>query len=99
IIGSGAVGSYYGARLVQGGHDIHFLLRSDFETVRQKGLSIGSCAGDFSLQPDQLNLYRDPREMPKADWVILTLKTTQNDQFDPLVRPLLTDATAILTLQ
>jgi 2-dehydropantoate 2-reductase len=99
IIGSGAVGSYYGARLVQGGHDVHFLLRSDFDTVRQRGLTIRSCAGDFELRPNELNVCRNPREMPMADWVIVTLKTTHNDQFEPLIRPLLTDHTAILTLQ
>jgi 2-dehydropantoate 2-reductase len=84
---------------VQGGHDVHFLLRGDFEAVRQNGLSVRSCAGDLELSPNQLNVYRDPREMPPADWVIVTLKTTHNDQFDPLIRPLLHDDTAILTLQ
>ena len=99
IIGSGAVGSYYGARLVQGGQNVHFLLRSDYEAVRQNGLTIKSCTGDFDLSPDRLQLYRDVREMPKVDWVIVTLKTTNNDQFERLIGPLLKDETAILTLQ
>jgi 2-dehydropantoate 2-reductase len=99
IVGAGAVGSYYGARLVQGGHDVHFLLRSDYDAVRQHGLSVRSCAGDFSLPPSQLQVYRDPSEMPQVDWVIVTLKTTHNDQFDRVIRPLLADGTAILTLQ
>jgi 2-dehydropantoate 2-reductase len=99
IIGAGAVGSYYGARLVQAGHDVHFLLRSDYDAVRRNGMTIRSCAGDFALRPDQLHVYRDPRDVPKADWVIVTLKTTHNDQFDPLIRPLLYDRSAILTLQ
>jgi 2-dehydropantoate 2-reductase len=99
IIGSGAVGSYYGARLVQGGHDVHFLLRSDYEAVRQDGMHIKSCAGDFSLPADRLNLYADVREMPKADWVIVTLKATNNELFEPLIRPLLKPGTALLTLQ
>src|ERR1700716_1758556 len=84
IVGAGAVGSYYGARLVQGGHDVHFLLRSDYDAVRHNGMSIRSCAGDFTLAAEQLQVYRDAREMPKADWVIVTLKTTHNDQFEPL---------------
>jgi 2-dehydropantoate 2-reductase len=37
--------------------------------------------------------------MPKADLVIVTLKTTANDQFESLIRPLLKDTTTILTLQ
>ncbi len=99
ILGSGALGSYYGARLVQGGQNVHFLLRSDYESVLHHGLTIKSCAGDFSLSPKRLQVYREVERMPKVDWVIVTLKTTSNDQFEPLIRPLLKDDTAILTLQ
>ena len=99
IIGSGAVGSYYGARLVQGGHNVHFLMRGDYEAVQRQGMTITSCAGDFTLPAAKLNLHTDPRQMPKADWVIVTLKTTTNDQFEPLIRPLLDRETKILTLQ
>ena len=99
IIGSGAVGSYYGARLVQGKQEVHFLLRGDYEAVKQNGLTIKSCAGGFSLAPEPLHLYRDVHAMPKVDCVIVTLKTTSNDQFDSLIRPLLKTDTAILTLQ
>ena len=31
IIGTGAVGSYYGGKLANDGHDVHFLLHSDYE--------------------------------------------------------------------
>lgn len=99
IIGSGAVGTYYGARLAQGNQNVHFLLRSDYTAVQRNGLAIKSCAGDFSLPAASLNLHNDVATMPRADWVIVTLKTTTNDQFDPLIRPLLKEDTAILTLQ
>ncbi len=49
IVGAGAVGGYYGARLVQHGNRVHFLLRSDYPVVREQGFSIESCDGDFSL--------------------------------------------------
>jgi 2-dehydropantoate 2-reductase len=99
IIGSGAVGGYYGARLAQHGHPVHFLLRSDYEFVRANGWLIKSCDGDFSLRPDQINLYRTPGEMPPVDLVIVTLKTTANADFPALIAPLLKEDTAILTLQ
>src|SRR5438270_7649967 len=89
IIGAGAVGTYYGARLVQGGHNVHFLLRSDYAAVKRSGFTIQSCAGNFSLPAHALNVYRDVHDMPKPDWIIVTLKTTTNDQYDPLIRPLL----------
>jgi 2-dehydropantoate 2-reductase len=99
IVGAGAVGSYYGARLVQGGQDVHFLVRSDYETLRSRGMQVRSCAGDFHLPAEELNVYRDAREMPKVDWVIVALKTTSNHLFEPLIRPLLKENTAILTIQ
>src|SRR5258706_1864542 len=89
IIGAGAVGTYYGSRLVQGGHNVHFLLRSDYDAVKRSGLTITSCAGNFSLPAQKLNLYQNVRDMPTPDWIIVTLKTTSNDQFDPLIRPIL----------
>lgn len=99
IVGAGAVGGYYGARLAQHGHDVHFLLRGDYGAVKQNGWDVKSIAGDFRLAPGRTNVYDDPRKMPCADLVIVTLKTTSNDQYEPLVRPLLKDSTAILTLQ
>jgi 2-dehydropantoate 2-reductase len=99
VIGSGAVGGYYGARLAQRSHDVHFLLRSDYAAVTKNGLVVQSCAGDFKLAPSQFHAYTDPSSMPKVDLVLVALKTTNNDQFEPLIRPLLKDDTAILTIQ
>ena len=99
VIGAGAVGAYYGGRLAQHGHDVHFLLRSDYAAVRKYGWTVRSCHGDFELAPDAARAYNDPSEMPKADLVIVTLKTTSNDQYQPLISPLIKDNTAFLTLQ
>jgi 2-dehydropantoate 2-reductase len=99
IVGAGAVGGYYGGRLAQHGHDVHFLLRGDYEAVRRNGLTVESCDGDFRIPAGEVRVYDDPRRMPKVGLVVVTLKSTANDQFEPLIRPLLDDDTAILTLQ
>jgi 2-dehydropantoate 2-reductase len=99
IVGAGAVGGYYGARLAQHGHDVHFLLRGDYDAVRRNGLSVESCDGDFRLPAETIGVYDDPGRMPQVDLVVVTLKSTSNDQLEPLVRPLLRDDTAVLTLQ
>jgi len=99
VVGAGALGCYYGARLAQHGHDVHFLLRSDYDAVRHRGLHIRSHAGDFTLAPQQLQVYDTPTAMPRADLVIVTLKSTANSQLGVLVGPLLGEQTAILTLQ
>ena len=49
IIGTGAIGGYYGAKLAHAGQDLHFLFRSDYEYVKQHGLQVDSCDGSFHL--------------------------------------------------
>jgi 2-dehydropantoate 2-reductase len=99
IIGAGAIGQYYGARLIQHGYRVHLLTSSDCAHIRQSGLNVQSRDGDFSLQPDEISVHDDPATMPKADLVIVTLKTTANDHFEELIRPVLKDDSIILTLQ
>lgn len=96
VIGSGAVGAYYGSRLAQSGLDVHFLLRSDYDAVKAHGWQVESPVGHFSLQP---NIHRHTQDMPKADLVLIALKTTSNDQYRPLLTPLLHDSTVLFTLQ
>ena len=96
VVGCGAVGSYYGAKLCRVGQEVHFLLRSDFEAVRQKGVAIRSVAGDFHVQP---KCTRTPDEIGACDVVLIGLKTTANDQFPKLLPPLVGPQTAVITLQ
>ncbi len=99
VIGAGAVGGYYGARLIQHGHRVHLLTPRDCNAIRQTGMQIHSRDGDFSLSAKQINVYDDPRAMPKADLVVITLKTTANDHFADLVGPVVKEDSIILTLQ
>ena len=96
VVGCGAVGSYYGARLCRAGQEVHFLLRSDFDAVRQKGVAIRSVEGDFHVQP---RCARTPEEIGACDVVLIGLKTTANNQFPKLLPPLVGAPTAVVTLQ
>jgi 2-dehydropantoate 2-reductase len=96
VVGCGAVGSYYGARLGRAGREIHFLLRSDYDVVRQKGLTVRSVEGDFHVQP---KCARTPEEIGICDMVLIGLKTTANDRFPKLLPPLVGAHTAVATLQ
>jgi 2-dehydropantoate 2-reductase len=55
IVGSGAIGSYYGAKLACGGSDVHFLMRGDLSEVRQKGIHVGGSGEDFHVP--KVNCY------------------------------------------
>ena len=96
IVGCGALGSYYGAKLARDGQEVHFLLRSDYDAVRRRGLRVLSPEGNFHLNP---RLARTPEEIGVCDAVLIGLKTTANDQFPKLLPPLVGPHTAVVTLQ
>ena len=96
IVGCGALGSYYGAKLARDGQDVHFLLRSDYDVVRRRGLRVLSPDGDFHLNP---RCARTPEEIGPCDVVLIGLKATANHQFRTLLPPLAGPHTAIVTLQ
>lgn len=97
IIGAGALGLYYGALLQRSGVETHFLLRRDYQAIKQAGLRVYSINGDFYLP--QVNAWQTPAEIGKADLVIVGLKTFANNSYQQLIAPLIKEGTTILTLQ
>ncbi|MCX7886629.1 MAG: putative 2-dehydropantoate 2-reductase [Verrucomicrobiae bacterium] len=97
ILGTGALGGFYGARLQRAGLDVHFLLRSDYEHVRQHGLRVESADGDFLLP--RLNAYNDVRAMPQCDVVCVTLKATQNHLLPALLPHVLKNDGLVVMMQ
>ena len=97
IVGTGAVGGYYGALLQRAGFDVHFLLHSDYDHVRQHGLTIESIHGDFHLP--EVNAYKDPADMPRCDTVLVALKTTANEALPSILPHLIKDDGIVLSLQ
>lgn len=75
VIGTGAIGGFYGGRLANKGADVHFLLHSDYQHVKKKGLRVDSIKGNFKLT---VNAYAKPEDMPLCDVAIVALKTTHN---------------------
>jgi len=96
VVGPGAVGSYYGAKLAHAGQEVHLLLRSDYDAVKRHGVFIHSPDGDFNVRP---KCARTPEEIGVCDLVLIALKATANDQFPLLLPPLVGPGTAVLTLQ
>jgi 2-dehydropantoate 2-reductase len=97
IVGTGAVGGYYGGLLQRAGCDVHFLLHSDYDHVCEKGLRIQSVDGDFHLP--EIKAYKNPQQMPRCDVVIVALKTTANAALKNILPHLVKKDSIILTLQ
>jgi len=97
VIGTGAIGGYYGAKLAHAGQELHFLFRSDYEYVKQHGLQVDSCDGSFHL--DDVNAYLHTEDMPKCDVVLVCLKSVNNGKLQSLLPPLLHDDTLVVLIQ
>ena len=95
VIGSGAVGCYYGAVLARAGHDVRFLMRRDLEAVRRNGLMIHSSDGDFHIPAAT---YARSEEIGEVDLVVCALKTTAMDVAESLIRPCVGPNTRIIAL-
>ena len=96
IVGCGAVGSFYGAKLFQAGHDVNLLLRSDFDYVHSNGVAIRSFEGDFQVNP---TIARSPGDIGPCDLIIIALKSTANHLLGELLQSMVCKQTALLTLQ
>jgi len=97
VLGTGAVGGFYGARLQRAGAVVHFLLHHDYEHVRTHGLRVDSIAGDFHLP--EVNAYCDPQDLPPCDVTIVALKTTQNELLANWLPKLVRPGSIVLILQ
>jgi 2-dehydropantoate 2-reductase len=97
IVGSGAVGGYYGAKLAQHGHDVTFVARGEHLTaIRTRGLAVQSPLGDFTVQAQAES---DTSRVGIVDVVIFAVKSYSNDEAIPMLSALVGSATSVLTLQ
>ncbi len=97
ILGSGAVGGYYGAKLAHAGHDVTFIARgAHLDAIRARGLSVKSPLGDFTVRA---RAESDPARVGPVDLVIFAVKAYGNRDALPMLRPLMQETTAVLTLQ
>ena len=97
VIGMGAIGGFYGAKLAHAGKEVHFLSHSDYQYVKERGLQVDSCDGSFHLP--QINAYGAASDMPKCDVVLIGLKTVNNHLLPELLPPLLKEDTLVVLIQ
>ena len=97
IIGTGAIGGFYGGLLQQSGQEVHYLLHHDYEHVRKRGLVVESI--NRMLYLPRVHAWRDPADLPPCDVVIVALKTTQNGLLPSVLPRALAPDGVVLVLQ
>lgn len=98
VVGAGAVGGYFAARLARAGHEVAVVARgAHLEAIRRDGLRIQSPAlGDFTAR---VTASADPAELGTAELVLFAVKTYDTAPAAALIAPLLGPESAVLTVQ
>jgi len=73
VVGTGAVGGFYGGRLALAGARVATLCRSDYDAVRDHGIMVNSVWGDFHFTPDKV-IRRAAEYGPPPDYILVALK-------------------------
>ena len=98
ILGSGAVGGYFGAKLARAGQEVSFVARgAHLEAIRAKGLAIQSATlGDFVVRA---SAESDTGRIGPVDVAVVSVKAYDNSTALPMLKPLVGPDTVVLTLQ
>jgi len=99
VIGTGALGGFYGAKLAKSGLDVHFLVHSesDYKFIKTHGLKVKSRYGDIYL--NAINCYNNPDNMPKGDVILVAIKAFSNNVLKNILPPVIKDSSIIVLLQ
>lgn len=95
IIGAGAVGSFYGARLQKAGHCLQYQT-SHAALFRKKSLVIKSIWGNFSLK---IKAFENTGTMDPADLAIVSTKALYDIDYKKILKPVISKKSLILVLQ
>ena len=98
VIGAGAVGGYFGGRLVQAGHEVIFVARGKtLQALRTEGLRIRSVDGDFQIPHP--HVIDDPTDLLPVDVVLIAVKAPNVVSAAGLAAPLLGPETVVIPMQ
>jgi 2-dehydropantoate 2-reductase len=97
VIGTGAIGGFYGAKLAAAGHDVHFIARSDLDHLRRNGLRVESPDGAIELS--DVSAHAGAETVPAVDTVLVAVKTTDTVAVLPLVRDLAAHGATVVVMQ
>jgi 2-dehydropantoate 2-reductase len=76
VVGTGAIGGYFGARLLASGQQVSFIARGQqFKAIKEKGLTVESINGDLHL--DNVTISEQINPICVYDVIIVAVKSYQ----------------------
>ena len=98
IIGTGAVGGYFGAKLLEAGFEVNFLARGrQLTTIRENGIKVKSILGDFQTGP--VNATNQIEQLGSSDLIILAVKAWQIKEVRQELSKIIHEKSLVLPLQ
>ena len=97
VIGTGAIGGFYGSKLANAGFDVEFLLHSDYQYVKDNGLTVFSVDGDFQIKEPKV--FSEVSQMRPADVILVGLKTVNQEVLYQLLPKILKQDTLVVLIQ
>lgn len=97
VMGAGGIGGNLGGLLARDGNEVTLIARgAHLEAIRSNGLRVKMPDDDFTVQVQATD---DPTRAGTVDLVIFTVKTYQNSEAIPALRPLVGQDTSVVSFQ
>jgi 2-dehydropantoate 2-reductase len=98
IMGSGGVGGYFGARLVKGGADVHFVARgAHLAAMREHGLAVEG--GPEPIHLPKVQVTDDPGSIGPVDLVMFCVKLWDTESAARSLLPIMKPQTGLISFQ
>lgn len=98
VMGTGAVGSFYGGKLARAGHEVIFVTRGEnLQALQHRGLTVKSYQGDFQLE--HVHTTDRPEEAGVCDLVLVCVKSYDTKDAARLIRSAVGPHTMLISLQ
>ena len=97
VMAAGALGAYFGGRLAEAGHEVHFIARGAHkEAIEKNGLKVESPVGNILIQP--ANVTDDPKKVGAVDVVLFAVKLWDTEKAGELSKPFVKEDTRVLSM-
>ncbi len=97
VMATGALGAYFGGRLAEAGHEVHFIARGAHkDAIEQEGLRVESPLGNMHIR--NANVTDDPKRVGVVDLVLFAVKLWDAEKAGELSKPLVNQDTRVLSM-
>jgi 2-dehydropantoate 2-reductase len=97
VMAAGALGAYFGGRLAEAGHEVHFIARgSHLDAIKRDGLKVESPLGNIHIK--NASVTSDPKEVGLCDVVLFAVKLWDTEKSGELSKPFVNKDTRVLSM-